>query len=128
MTIKFRGKTKEGKWVYGNYHETNTDGYKKHFILPEKDWKYTYEFEVIEETVGQFTGLYNFKQKEIYQGDILDEDGYIYVVEWNYYGWYIKQVSNPEDDEDYSAYLSSHDITGNSEVIGNIHDNSDLLK
>lgn len=64
--IKFRGKRIDnGEWVYGSYHCTNTDGYLRYFILPEKDWKYNFEYEVDPETIGQYTGLKDKKCLEL---------------------------------------------------------------
>ena len=61
--IKFRGKTSRGNWLYG-YYSKNLNG--DAFILCDKG-----EFVVEEETVGQFTGLLDNADKEIYEGDIV---------------------------------------------------------
>ena len=78
--IKFRGKIKDkkrakelnlkvGNWVYGYYfHDTGVIVHKKeikefdrHYII---NTPYIGEFiEVITETIGQFTGLYDKKRK-----------------------------------------------------------------
>ncbi len=59
-TIKFRGKsTNNGKWVYAELHEFGM---------------YLFNECVQENTVGQFTGLFDRNGKEIYEGDIVQLD------------------------------------------------------
>ena len=76
----------------------------------------------------QYTGLKDKNGKEIYEGDIAAwknasgfNDG-MAVVEWNNNGaWYIVN-----DDAGVFDYLD--DVAINCEVIGNIHENPELLK
>ena len=81
---------------------------------------------VIPETVGQFTGMTDKNGTKIFEGDIVKEQykshEIIYNVYWDedYFAFRVKS-------KDYSYYLDEL-VPSNSEVIGNIHDNKELLK
>ena len=132
-----RGKRKDnGEWVDGNlvYTRTTTLG-----VVTEI---YTLEmrYEVIPKTVGQYTGLKDKNGKKIFEGDIVEADGYIFFVNFGKCGG----VANKVDYGYIGYYLDGYDeITKkalsyglrddicyfiNIEVIGNIHDNPELLK
>lgn len=76
------------------------------------------------ETVGQWTGLTDQNGKRIFDGDIVDiltENEEIGVVEWDDGGYIVSADGFCVD------FL--HNINGTDvEVIGNIHDNPELLK
>ncbi len=126
-TIKFRGKKKKnGEWIYGDLMNDNIGGCYIYPIDSENLYK---ENEVIPDTVGQSTGLYDKDGNEIYEGDILLFHGEV------------KRVVGYEDSHMASfSLLSPYDLgfmstfgTGSfepfyCEVIGNIHDNPELLK
>ncbi|MCK9470175.1 MAG: YopX family protein [Bacilli bacterium] len=135
--IEFRGKSKrDGKWVYG-YLVARGD---KSYIISEIEVSgnfrdgielYAIEwYEVIPETVGQFIRLYDKNNKGIYEGDILiDKQGNVgytlflqqelgYVVVYKSLDIRLGHRSRG------SAY--KHDML--IEVIGNIHDNKELLE
>ena len=86
------------------------------------DW-----FEVVPETVGQFTGRYDKNDKEIFERDIVvnkNIHGKKWIVEYRtdseYVGFVLKEIGT----NGISLFTSWNDI----EVIGNIYDNKDLLK
>ena len=118
--ILFRGKDNiSGEWITG-------------FLVSEKhigNWVESHP--VIPETVGQFTGLTDKNGKKIFEGDIVKirraylnagyEEDCFYKVAWHKYwnGWALINIRDTQ-----SCYL---DNVIQGEVIGNIHDNPELL-
>lgn len=143
--IIFKGKRKDnGEWVEGFLYKTQEHtyiGYTGNF--DDCDLFYSPEtifVEVIPESVGQFTSLYGNYGKMIYEGDVVKSEGYIFEVKFGKCGG----VANVEDYGYMGFYLKGYDeITKQAvkyglrndicyfidiEVIGNIHDNPELLK
>lgn len=137
-TIKFRAFDKEKKRMFNVYvlgqdwvTEDTMDGVDEGVnVFHGREF-----FNRIE--VMQFTGLHDKNGKEIYEGDILktDLEGYVGVVEWIFSQWqYVYQcvddnirgvssgINNGLNDEGYEDGEKSH-----FEVIGNIHENPDLI-
>lgn len=118
--ILFRGKTVcNGDWVYGGI--TWNPSRKKVFIHTKWD-----ECEVIPETVGQYTGLTDKNGTRIFENDIVKFDGYpefySYVCFENFAFMCKSKIF-----KQYGYYISNE--SGHKlEVIGNIHDNHELLE
>ena len=135
-TIKFRGKSLSGEWLYGYLY--------KHGITPPSNflcigqavlpWKDTVGFYVVDpDTVGQFTGMLDKNGHEIYEGDIIkivekfdDENVYtsngVVCFEEGIY-----ELQNGKHFA-YLGWLMHNDDITKLEVIGNIHDNPDLIE
>ena len=136
--ILFRGKrTDNGEWIYGDLMQ-NVDCIK--IREQEKDVKHIAKsFEIDPETIGQFTGLTDKNGKKIWEGDIVkatvsynnafqdrvDVKTNIYEVKYHEkycYFYLARKQNNLLFDGNWSYYLKE------IEVIGNIHDNSEILK
>jgi uncharacterized phage protein (TIGR01671 family) len=123
--IKVRG-LNNGKWVYGSLRSC-LDG--SCFIIFYED-STIHELQVDPETVGQYTGIYDKNGKKICEGDIIKwteaagyDDG-IGVIEWekNHCAFF---VINDDDNIFDTIYDFNYWET---EVIGNIHKNHELLE
>lgn len=138
--IKFRGKRIDnGGWVEGSLLKVTLDAETYYLIFGDEflpvgaDVRAMYHACVDPETVGQFTGLTDNRGTKIYDGDIMrftnpEGDSSIYVIQWMQCscicGWVARFMSLPDDDGDpLDDFFCSM-----SEVIGNIHDNPELLK
>ena len=130
-TIKFRGfNKKRGIWLYGNYILNRG----AHFIAPQefangKTWE---DYEVEEESIGQFTGLVDRNGLEIYEGDfILHEDStWGGVVQWHPNGYFFINDSWGKEYSRLSSYRPLGYMLGKYDfkIIGNEFDNSDLIE
>lgn len=120
-TIKFRGKSiLTDEWLYGDLVHS-ADNKRFGILVNDKD-SYD-ECEVAPETVGQFTGLYDCDGKEIYEGDILDFDGF--TAEVRFVRGVFALLANGDLDDELCGDCRT-DLF--AKVIGNIHDNPKLLK
>ena len=120
-TIKFRGKSiLTDEWLYGDLVHS-ADNKRFGILVNDKD-SYD-ECEVAPETVGQFIGLYDCDGKEIYEGDILDFNGL--TVEIRFVRGVFAFLANGDLDEELCGDCRT-DLF--AKVIGNIHDNPELLK
>lgn len=124
--IKFRGKRLDnGEWLYGYLIRLHGIPY----IYPSPANNRWTSYEVDPDTVGQFTGLLDKNGKEIYEGDIISErlKGHrkyqdAYQVMFVDYQWCGKNGYG--SCTSLSLFADFHDI----KVIGNIHDNPELLR
>ena len=122
--ILFRGKRIDnGEWEYGYYVRFGATGSERAYILPRYA-SALYVVEVIPETVGQYTELNDKIVNKIFEGDIvniLTEVDEIGVIEWADTEAMFVVVADCwcANFDNYYGY--------DLEVIGNIHDNPELL-
>ena len=119
--IKFRGKSiLTDEWFYGDLVHS-ADKKRTAILVNDKD-SYD-ECEVVPETIGQFTSLYDCDGKEIFEGDILDFNGIKVEVRF-VRGAFALLVNGNLDDELYGDCRT--DLF--AKVIGNVYENPDILK
>lgn len=119
-TIKFRGKSVlNDEWIYGDLVH-RTDSPKT--ISPVQ----INGIGVKEDTVGQFTGLFDKNGKEIFEGDILLVDDYEGVRIYNKVG--IKDGCFGYIGEYSGELLPFCHYNVTEEIAGNIYDNPELIK
>ena len=129
--ILFRGKVTDGNWIYGNYIYA-PNNMEIHSICDPNfpyDW-----YEIDQYTLGQYTGLVDRNNKRVFEGDICKfrewENGemiWIGMVRYEHQQFIISGGPNKECQTPFYLPMSRF-ISRNIEVIGNIHDNSELMK
>ena len=143
--IIFRGKRVDnGEWVEGGslLQFLMIGGCKKMSIAPrgtkphiKKDGQVIQAEEIFPETVGQYTGLTDKNGTRVFEGDIVKITGFhttaIAAVKYGSrsekstsWGWYF------DDNNGHTYLLESQAFFKdyNAIIIGNIHDNPELLK
>lgn len=119
-------------WVYGQ---------PRHYARNPHTEKWTIydpvtgiETDIVEETLGQYTGLTDKNGNKIFEGDIVE---YQYVIcEEDGVGVYENPVTfengcfciDGDSDFTLSYAIWSSDEYGGLTIIGNIHDNPELMK
>lgn len=153
---KFRGKRVDnGEWLYGLFTMTkwqNISPLEHKGIWHEPKWEVREEFkhmvkcqeinrnrywfaaiqqlknfdsivEVDPETVSEYIGFHDRNGKDIYEGDICeDARGFRFVVIWDDNARFLGRGIGKQ--KEYIRYVGQEPVV---EVIGNIHDNPELL-
>ena len=128
--IEFRGKSLQtGEWVYGGYYSQDDcrKGDRRHVIVWENKGPGmgVIHEPVDHETVGQRTGLKDNNGTDIYEGDVVKAD--IYGKEFAGLVQYSQGLGLY-----YLSDMARSDtelwICEEKEVVGNIHDNPELLE
>ena len=134
--ILFRGKMDNGEWVYGSFcmdalEQFNglcgIDGFIR---LYDKAKGKMQTYEVDRETIGQYTGLKDKDGKRIFEGDIvktsdITHEGVIQIPGESFEIAMRKGCWVMVAGEDWDFLETNHECI---EVIGNIHDNPEMLK
>ena len=149
MEILFRGKRIEtGEWVYGNPFVSDTDA-RTYILCGSRT--VTIDWEVDPSTVGQYTGLKDKNGKGIWEGDIVDLFGMKgnVVQECGAFGIAFMKTIDYDLLESKIPFNNSANFCFNDnfislwellwnyeqddnplyevEIIGNVHDNPELL-
>lgn len=124
--ILFRGKRIDtGDWVIGDYL-TGTPAYPEPSILPIGECD---EIDVVENSVGQYTGILDRNGNRIFEGDIVKQIdnsdlGYdIGTIEWDESGCRYRRTTDTAKYTNYCGVINACIY----EVIGNIYDNPELI-
>jgi uncharacterized phage protein (TIGR01671 family) len=141
--ILFRGKNVDnGAWVYGSFIPdmlevfciTDIDGFIKPFSLNKEELT---EVRVERSTVGQFTGLTDKNGTRIFEGDIVKGKSEYFgngslnqkaVVLYDRGQFLLSFGETLEECKQLNDFEVVGVWSGDVEVIGNIHDNPELLK
>ena len=130
--ILFRGKRVDnGEWIQGDIVQFPVHGVVR-IVEQEPSYK---DAEVDSDTVGQYTGLTDKNGRKIFEGDIIHLEYSQVFFGGEYFGEYTAEVSYKEgcfvtdgtnNGDEIETPLSGFD-NDELEIIGNIHDNPELL-
>lgn len=131
--ILFRGKRVDnGEWVYGTYgRHTSFDAMiiDRPYLDSNGDLTALNFWTVNPETVGQFTGLTDKNGNKIFEGDILkaiwqhlsNTDTVIGIVKYDNAAFILET-------DDHYLFFEDNIFSDECEVVGNIHDDHELLE
>ena len=140
--IKFRGKIKDknsllfNQWIYGYFFK-----FSSRYVISDNfdiGYEWTKDFcNVDENTVGQFTGLYDKNGVEIYEGDIIDIHQTVcgcnlFEIVWDKTKWNaryaMKMNTSGLYEYSFNELIEANILEKEVEIIGNIYDNPELLE
>ncbi len=137
--ILFRGKRKNGQWVYGSLVVSENINPAIYYgvgkgLVRQLDWCY-----VNPDTIGQYTGLKDKNGKKIFEGDIVHIKGngyggakvgvdYHRVVTFHN-GTFCLSMCGRKYDTHTGIYEHNASLSiENWDIIGNVTDNPELMK
>lgn len=122
--ILFRGKrTDNGEWVHGNLVRGCDEKYAYIVEFGNRELCRNY-VNVNPDTVGQYTGLKDKNGTKIFEGDIGRRRDDIFLIDWSE-----EKAAFVMIFYDYICeILYLEEMWDDAEVIGNIHDNPELLE
>ena len=130
--IIFRGKrTINGDWVYGDFmHGNERKSLRDSIFVYDSETQSFNDYEINPSTLGQYTGLTDKNGKRIFEGDIVQYYGTypleVYIEEGHTKIRWYDTISASKYDELF--FTIDREGYGECEIIGNIHDNPELLK
>jgi len=121
--ILFRGKTLNGKWVFGNLvvHSSGECSIISYAEYKKKSYQW---FDVRPGTVGQYIGIKNKKCEKIFEGDLVSDGVKVREVKYSdFLPLYLMKSS---------VCVISQGLTladwERLEIVGSIHTNPELLE
>lgn len=132
--ILFRGKKNNNKWVKGRLITDDVIAPEGQRFVRDTDGSFNIKCQTIDpKTVGEFTGLTDKNGVKIFEGDIIiyddgedaDREGEFSIVVWENAEFCLKHFT-----ANCEPYYDDCNLTHSScyyEIIGNIHDNPELL-
>lgn len=139
----YRGKRKDnGEWIEGSLltkYDVDAGCVSAYYIVQIWDFAISVDFdtnllddeliEVIPETVGEFIGLPDKNDKKIFEGDIVKFGDIIGIINYNT-GCYCGRTNKPDwrSRNNPAIDIIMNEYPNEIEVIGNIHDNPELLQ
>ena len=107
----YRGRSRNGHWVYGSL--VFNDGFCT--IFTNKNLS----TDVILNTVGQWSGIYDINNTKVYEGDIIKDGKHLHSVEFN-----APYFCAKENGKSISYLLT---LKENIQVVGNIYEDRWML-